>query len=107
MPKGGKNYYECVSVVVDFLEEGMPAHPGAFSAYYKILDLMPATTMRKVPEALADYTKTYLDEIEKYHGGEIPARYRPSKIIQPSKGLVDANGNDIHSNGEAPKLQLV
>ena len=107
MPKGDKMYYEKINVVVEFLEECLPAHPGAFAAYYKILDLMPATTQRKVPVELFDFTEKNLVEIEKYYEGPLPDKYRPSKIIQRDKTLVDLQGNPIGVGALPRKLDLV
>lgn len=92
MPKGGKNYYECVSVVIEFLEEAIPAHPGAFAMYFKILDLMPAPALRSIPDGMKAFVAENIEEIEKYFEGPIPEKYRPSKLILPSKTLVDAQG---------------
>lgn len=105
MPKGGKHYYECVGVVVEFLEECLPGHPGAFAAYYKVLDLMPATAKRAIPEELLRFTQENLEEIEKYYEGQLPEKYRPSKILQPNKGLVDSTGAPI-SMDTPPQLIL-
>lgn len=95
MPKGGEHYFTCTDAVIEFLEECIPAHPGAFAAYFKVLDLMPATSKRKIPDELLRFTSENLEEIEKYYGSELPAKYRPSKILQPDKGLVGADGLPI------------
>jgi hypothetical protein len=97
MPKGDKFYYEKINVVVEFLEECIPAHPGAFSAYFKILDLMPATAKRKMPDEMLRFVEENLEEIEKFYadgeiGKKLPEKYRPSSILMPNKGLVAADG---------------
>lgn len=106
MPKGDSMYYEKIGVVVEFLEECLPAHPGAFAAYFKILDLMPATVKRSIPAAMFTFIEENLEEIEKYYEGKLPEKYRPSKIITQTKTLVDATGAPI-SMGEPPALVLV
>lgn len=110
MPKGDKFYYEKINVVVEFLEQCLPAHPGAFSAYFKILDLMPETMNRKVPEEMMAYVEANLEEIEKFYANgdesiKLPAKYRPSKIVQTSSQLVDVDGNPLSSS--SPKLVLI
>lgn len=110
MPKGDKFYYEKINVVVEFLEECIPAHPGAFSAYFKILDLMPATAKRAIPEEMLRFVEENLEEIEKFYaegeiGKKLPEKYRPAKIIMPNKGLVDVNGSPL-SMDTPPSLIL-
>lgn len=96
MPKGDAHYYEKINTTVEFLEECLPAHPGAFSAYFKILDCMPATTTRKIPAEMMGFIEENKEEIEKYYGEPLPSKYLPSKIIQQSKVLVDATGMPIN-----------
>jgi hypothetical protein len=110
MPKGDKFYYEKINVVIEFLEECIPAHPGAFSAYFKILDLMPATAKRAIPEEMLRFVEDNLEEIEKFYaegeiGKKLPEKYRPAKIIMPNKGLVDVNGAPL-SMDTPPSLIL-
>lgn len=121
MPHTDKMYYEKMNVVVEFLEQCLPEHPGAFAAYFRILDKFPATQVRKIPDMMLDFVDGYLEEIEKYYEGKLPDKYKPKKIITQSKTLVDATGAPI-SNFEhgptfsgtiedacanPPKLQLV
>lgn len=101
MPHSDKMYYEKVAVVIEFLEQTLPTHPGAFAAYFRILDLMPATTVRHIPDMMLDFVEANLEEIEKYYEGPLPSKYKRTKIITQDTGLVDASGNSI--NSQTPK----
>lgn len=96
MPKGDNYYYEKIKSTIEFLEQGLPMHPGAFAAYFKILNLMPATVKRTIPEGMQEFISVNWTEIEKYYEEPLPEKFRPSKIIAaPVKKLVDAAGQEI------------
>jgi hypothetical protein len=105
MPKGGQNYYEKIAVVIEFLEQSLPSHAGAFAMYFKILDLMPATVKRVIPDGFNEFIKENWDEIEKYYEGPIPEKFRPKNMPKKS-GIVDALGGPISST-TPKKLVLV
>lgn len=107
MPHTEKFYNEKLMVVVEFAEQVLPAHPGAFAAYFQLLDKLPATVVRKVPEEMLAFVEENVAEIEKYYTQELPSKYRMKKIITPDKTLVDATGNPLDGSGEKPKLILV
>lgn len=97
MPMNEKNYYEKLQVVVELLEQCLPEHPGAFAAYFRILDKFPATAVRRMPEMMEDFVTANWDEIQKYYEGTLPEKYRPKVIITQDKRLVDVTGNPIGS----------
>ena len=107
MPHSEKHYDEKLMVVVEFAEQTLPAHPGAFAAYFQILDKLPATVVRKLPPDIMNFTEKNVEEIEKYYGQPLPQKYRLKKIITQDKTLVDATGNPLDGSGEKPKLILL
>ena len=105
MPHTDKMYYEKMTVVVEFLEQCLPTHPGAFAAYFRILDRFPATVVRVIPEMMLEFVEENIIEIEKFYEETLPTKYRMKKILTQSKTLVDSTGAPL--NGEAPKLKLI
>lgn len=85
-------------------------YPGAFAAYFKLLDRFPATLVRNIPEGMMDYVAENLEEIEKYYEAPLPAKYKPKSVIidgtNPDKVILGADGSPTSST-EAKKLILV
>lgn len=107
MPMNEKNYNEKLKVVIEFLEECLPSHAGAFATYFRILDKLPATLVRHVPEAFADFIELNIIEIEKYYEGTLPDKYKPKKILTKKNVLVDVTGQEIGTDLPPSKLVLV
>ena len=110
MPMNEPNYNEKLQATVEYLEECLTQHPGAFAAYFKLLDKFPATLVRHIPEGMMEFIGANIDEIEKYYGSPVPAKYKPKSAIingtNPDKVILGADGNPTSST-EVKKLILV
>lgn len=105
MPMNEPNYYEKIQVVVEFLEQCLPTHPGAFAAYFRVLDKLPLTKNFTLPEGMVSFVTENMLEIEKYYEGPLPDKYRPKGSVKKAV-IVDVTGNPISSD-EPKKLILV
>lgn len=102
MPMNEKIYYEKLQAVVEYLEQCLPAHPGAFAAYFQVLDKFPATMQRAIPEDMLNFVEANVAEIEKYYTTTLPAKYRAKTILTPDKRLLDASGNPMNPTSFDP-----
>lgn len=116
MPMNEKFYDEKGEATLDFLEQALPTHAGAFAIYFRVLEKFAKHKTRNIPEGMRQFINENLNEIEKFYGERLPDKYRPSGIITQSKTLVDAQGFEIGQTFEGsiqeasmnpPKLSLV
>lgn len=108
MPHNEKFYYEKLNAVLDYAEECLTMHPGAFAGYITLREKLPAAQNRTIPEPFKDYIEEKHEEIEKYYGNPVPQKYRKTGIIEVDKRLVGADGQILGADPvEKPKLVLV
>lgn len=77
MPSEEKDHDEKGLSTIFFLEQAIPADPGAFALYFKLLEKFLNHKVHSIPEQFKPFIKIRLAEIEEIYGRQLPTKYRP------------------------------